>query len=358
MTPPPAESAAPSGPAPPSAPSGRTNPGIEVARLLAVASIVLAHFKPWATGGAMNAYASLMEVLGNLGVPLFFALSGYLFRPRPEQGLLRYVAGRRYLAPWLVCGTAGYLFIIFQHGWPYVPVNHLDWLIGNPSIYFFLTLLLVFEVFTRLVREASPAAVLGIALLLALGSTSYAATRVLPNPNGFYAGISQLLLNLNPLNFYVYYALGRLLAAGGGLAARARSGRWALLGLFGLLLAAKVGETWWLVSHGRPWLGYFSPLMVLLGGALILAAHGLLTAAPDPPGWLRRLASLGVYTFPVYLLHPIAVAVLDAAFRAHRVPMVPWHLAAVAAILAGLTAVAALARKVLPAPVTRTLIGA
>lgn len=345
-----------SGPLGPAAPPGR-NPGIEAARVAALAAIVLAHFKPWATGGWMNLYASVMEVVSSQGVPVFFALSGYLFRPRPERSWPAFVAGRRYLLPWAVCATAVYLFIVTWAGAPYDPARHLTYALGAGSIYFYLTLLFVFELFTRAIRNLDRARVAGVALVLALFSTSYAALLVVQNRNGYYAGINPFVLLLNPFNFYVYYALGRLLAANGALARAAASRRGPWLAAFVVLLVLNVAGTWELVSHGRPWLAYFWPAQVLLGAAGVLVAHGRMVA-PERPGWLTaRLAPLGVYAFPVYLLHGIPVVLMDGWFRRAGIPLVPWHLVAIPVAIAAVMAGAAVVRRVLPGRLSRVLIG-
>jgi surface polysaccharide O-acyltransferase-like enzyme len=350
---------APTGPAGPSGPLGPSdrNPGIEAARVAALAAIVLAHFKPWATGGWMNLYASVMEVVSSQGVPVFFALSGYLFKPRPERSWPAFLAGRRYLLPWAVCATAVYLFIVTWAGASYDPARHLTYALGAESIYFYLTLLFVFELFTRAIRTLDRARVAGAALVLALVSTTYAALRVVHNPNGYYMGISPFVLLLNPFNFYVYYALGRLLAAGGAVARAAVSRRGLWLAAFLVLLGLNVAGTWGLVSHGRPWLAYFWPGQVLLGAAGVLAAHGWMVA-PARPGWLTaRLAPLGVYAFPVYLLHGIPVVLADGWFRRAGIPLVPWHLVAVPVMIAAVMAGAAVVRRVLPGRLSRALIG-
>jgi len=353
---------APTGPAGAAGPPGPPwppdrNPGIEAARVVALAAIVLAHFKPWATGGWMNTYASVMEVVSSQGVPVFFALSGYLFKPRPERSWPAFVAGRRYLLPWAVCATAVYLFIVTWSGSPYDPGRHLTYALGAGSIYFYLTLLFVFELFTRAIRNAGRGKVAGAALVLALVSTSYAALLVVQNRNGYYAGVSPFYLLWNPFNFYVYYALGRLLAADGVVARAAVSRRGPWLAAFLVLLALNVAGTWWLVSHGRPWLAYFWPAQVLLGVSAILVAHGRLVA-PERPGWLTaRLAALGVYAFPVYLLHAIPVVLIEGWFRRAGIPVVPWHLAAILVAIAVVMAGSAGVRRVLPGRLSRALIG-
>lgn len=305
------------------------NPGIEFVRTLALFAAVLPHFSPpppqW---GDYPFYVSFIDTIASLGVPLFFIISGYLFLPslaRPFRRMIR----RRYLVPWLVASLVFFFGGAVAGKNPFSLARFFGIAVGYYSIYYFLALLLLFEVMTWLVARAGlrPGYLFPAAFLLGLASVSWTASLLLKASTGVFE-VSRFFTYLNPFSFYVYYALGLLLADPRVEACLARRRSFVFVAAL-TATGAKFAETYFLFRAGRYSLIYFSPLSLLLG---VLVGTSLILRfvySGSCAGTYLEILRIGKYVLPIYLYHLAATAILAVLFDRIGIPMVPYHLVGV-----------------------------
>jgi len=331
------------------------NPGIELIRLLAIASVFVAHFSPYPSADPLTTgpswYLGLKAVAATFGVPVFFFISGYLSRGRRGVSFFRFIFSRRYLVPWFIWGAALYLVLNLTAGSRVSPVSGLNF-IFNDSIYYFLTLLLFFEIAGWCLDRADWKMVFWISLPISLADGAWVFFLILRAPGGS-AGISRLWTYLNPLMFFPMYALGRGLRQ--GLADRILRRPFLIFGLGLVAAAAKFYETWSTAAEGV-WSIYFSPVSICYGLAVSLSLF-LLFVAPGAGKIPRKAACWGRLVLPVYLVHLLFTGSFRIFFARFGIPLYPWHLAALPLIAAGSFGLAALGNRFLSPFWKRYLLG-
>lgn len=113
---------------------------------LAIISVVCAHCNIIATNEIVAHFVRIMTNLGSIGVGIFFWVSGFYFNP--EKKTIKNIIGvwvKKYLLPWLLAATAVWLYVVLRKGGLSLP-NWINYILGNGSIYYFLTDLLAIQV--------------------------------------------------------------------------------------------------------------------------------------------------------------------------------------------------------------------
>ena len=323
------------------------NPGIEILRLLAIVSVFFAHFSPYPSTdprfGAPAWYLGIIAVISTIGVPLFFVISGYLFREDQGGSLIAFIKTRRYIIPWLIWATCLYCLFGLTGEVAFSLPTYLGFIIGDPSIYYFLTLLVIFEVLAFCLRKINP--VIPLLIILPAGFlVSGGVFRLILETPGGVQSLPRVLTYSNPLIFLPAYWLGRVLSRI-GLPALLR--RWPLfLAIAVILGAAKYVEACLTITGGA-WSIYFSPISLAYGLSVSLALFMLLPLAPDDK-YPAKLIKLGKLVLPVYLFHLLFTGAARQLFTRWGVPLFPWHLAALPIIAAGSFILVKLIERLLP----------
>ncbi|MFB0834056.1 acyltransferase family protein [Arthrobacter halodurans] len=284
-------------------------------RLLAALAVLLYHYTAWHHGHwgvepARDAWPVLSKfsVFGNMGVQLFFVISGFVillssYGKRPAQFIGSRI-GRLFPAYWVAVLLTGTLVFLI---WP-VMGSHLslwDWAVnltmlqggtGNPHIdgvywtlwaelrFYGLVLLLMFLGWQTPGRLLAFAAVWPVAALAApLLPGNFFSQALMPEYAPLFAGGMALFL---------LYRFGHTPL------------RWAVLALNVVLSAHHTGasasrEAMELVGYSVPAQTYWA---IVVG---IFAAVALLALTPLRRVSLPGMALAGALTYPVYLLHQV-----------------------------------------------------
>ena len=135
----------------------------------------------------------LFSLLGMLGVPMFFFLSGFLFKP----GQIKKRA-KSLLIPLIIWGAWSYLLHCFKAGLASFSITDMGlWIIGSNSYLYFVTVLFVIILLYNLCDNDLPWILLGVT---AVGLYQY----------HIVSYITPLTPYLNPLNFIAYFAFGHI----------------------------------------------------------------------------------------------------------------------------------------------------
>lgn len=135
-------------------------------KALALFSIVSAHVA--GVGGDASKVqvfcAKILGAWGTVGVPVFFAISGYLYeRSLSRRTYMELLRGKlRSLAlPWLVCGTGVWLYVALRKG-GLTFGNWFSFLIGEGSYLYYMTVLLLLYLLYIFLRKKNVLVYLGI----------------------------------------------------------------------------------------------------------------------------------------------------------------------------------------------------
>lgn len=138
----------------------------------------------------------LFNLLGIVGVPSFFFLSGFLDVGSCSNFVTK---AQRMMIPLLFWGTITFIISValshgFSNSFPDLIFKWIKWVIGSGSIYYFVPVLLACMLFVVYVNEY---------ILIAMSLLSIGLGLKIPYGDVFTA-------YLNPFNFILYFSLGRL----------------------------------------------------------------------------------------------------------------------------------------------------
>lgn len=281
--------------------------GIDALRIVAALAVILIHIHYELVPGV--ALQPWLRAPARFAVPMFFALSGY-FLPRDAAGLPR-GAARRVGRIALLFALASLLYLPFallQHR-SLAPLGLLTggtwlhlWFL--PALAFGLVLL---DLLARLPMAKWCCWALALALLTAL---------VLADANSVLRGVAdadarRLVVTLRFLQAMPMIWIGFILS-------RSLWPSWAGLAAFGGGCLALGLQLAWYRGHGIVDANPEFPLGALpMSVGLIAMARHASSRLSGHPALSRILARAGArLTLPVYLLHPMAIVILDRAWMA------------------------------------------
>lgn len=255
----------------------------------AVVSIVAAH------SGSVFGYTNkwnvmfswILNQLGSIGVGIFFIVSGYLFYKNSHSFKIffRKKVNTIFL-PWLITGTSVYLYVTLRKdaisidGW-------LNYLIGNGSYLYYLTLLILFYILFFFTSKNK--IFVYCTIWLSVGSILLTATGVLDGLNNY----------LNPLNFICYFSAGLILASKNSLiqmAYKFANYKILLIAIYIILLCVL-----YLFEISS---GYWGYATLIVQPVAIMLIFSLCTAKFV---YNDKILTIGIESFSIYLLHmPVA----------------------------------------------------
>jgi peptidoglycan/LPS O-acetylase OafA/YrhL len=299
--------------------------GIEALRAVAALMVVLYHMV-MLTDMTIPEYLGIIKKHFGLGVPLFYALSGfvlaygYLDKLQSRQQIVQFYIKRYFrIAPLFYTVLAVWLLFLNLRGvstpfhdivlnvsllFGLVPGKHESFVAAGWSIGVEILFYLVFPVVAALIRSLR-AGVLAFAIAVFVSSSFYTAAQGLDM--GSYAYMN--LITHMPtflagiIAFLIWQRLGFIQHRSGGIA------------LFGLFLLIAAAETYWPTSH--------KILMLAKGVRLDLYIWSALfsTFILSICLWPTRLfvnpvgATLGKVSFSLYLWHPLVIIFLFGAYK-------------------------------------------
>jgi len=246
-----------------------------ILKVLSILSVIMAHSRKVNLGWV--SYAT--EVLGALGVVIFFIIAGYYFNLN-KYGYAIFFKRKiqTIIIPWVFTGS-----ILFLVGNEFTVLRWLNWLAGNGSYLYYLTILIILYVLFGKIQNRN---VLFLLIVLNICSLIYTNMFLLPT--------NTLITNyLNPLNWVGFFSIGVLLQKQNSLLVTVD--RYSFLFPFLFLVFCIVGYKFE-PNYG----GYFSKLAFFIeitgAGSLFLLSKYLLRYSSV----FNKAADL---SFTIYLVH-------------------------------------------------------
>ncbi len=321
-------------------------------------SVFFAHFSPYPSPSPLFSappwYLALIAVVSTAGVPVFFFISGYLAPREGRESFLGYLLSRRYLIPWLLWATILYFPLVGVTGGRSSWEGWARFLIGYSSVYYFLALLMLFEIGRYLFRNVDCRVLFSTGLVGGVVCSALVFRYAIALPQG-YRHVSPAATYLNPLMFFASYSMGLVFRRSGAGAWAARN-RAPILVAAAALAVAKYLETLVLAGRFDSWSVYFSPVSLIFGLG-VSAAGFVLLIAPARPGAPRYWITLGGMVLPVYLVHLIFTGAFRCLFARRGWPLFPWHLFVLPLCAAGSFLLVWIGGRVTPRPWRRYIWG-
>lgn len=265
-------------------------------KVLAIISIVSAHCFTITNMNKLNiAFSGLLALVGSIGVGVFFIISGYLFLNNKYDIKVFFLKKiNTIFLPWIVTGTAVYLYIYLRKGGLGFS-SWLHYLLGNGSYLYYLTLLTIFYLLFFYTSKSKKF----IFSTMVLSILSIVLTSM-----GLLKGINHYL---NPLNFIGYFSVGIMIARKNNLldlAKKFANYKLLLMSIYILLLL--------LIRHFEVTAGYWGYATLIVQPVAISLVFSLATM-----GFIYndRILKLGIQSFSIYLLHMPVAGVVTFIFN-------------------------------------------
>lgn len=166
-------------------------------RMIAIISVVIAHTSILSDNKYVIKY--LFSYFSIIGVALFYILSGFFFyfdKSSTKKFVIKKL--KRLVVPWFSLGTVVYIYMYIRKD-DYM--NYIDFIFGNGSYLYFMTVLLIFYILFYKFRNNSYFIVISFIV-----SLLYVAV-----PFGLYSN-AKMPLYMFPLNYMLYFSFGLFLA--------------------------------------------------------------------------------------------------------------------------------------------------
>lgn len=273
---------------------------ITALKSFAIFSVVSAH-----VGGVdkntneLNLFFSrILGQIGSIGVGIFFLISGYLFY-KNKDSLVNFFRKRSVsiFVPWILTGTAVYLVGVFG-GKKFEIISWFNWLIGNGTYLYYLTILIVFYlVFFYLSKNNF---FIISTILLSFISIALTSTGTLDGINPY----------LNPFNFVCYFSIGMIISRKDNLinlAKRCMKHRYSLLLLYIFLVLI----VWYFDISS----GYWGSASLILQPVSIATVFGF---AANDSVYKEKFLLIGKESFSIYLLHMPVAGKIASIFNSYN----------------------------------------
>lgn len=263
-----------------------------IVKAFAVISIVSAH-----CGNVSAEFIELNQMIsrivgsiGSIGVPIFYIVSGYLFAKNNKSFTIFFKSKiTSLLIPWLLCGSAVYLYIALRNEGVSI-LSWVLWILDGGYLYYLTVIVIFYLIYFYTAKNrlfVYFTMVLSVASILATGLDLY--DLIIP---------FQIDPYMNPFNWMLYFSIGLLIQKydlmprlGMMLASLKYLVLLSVL-LFGSIIAIVCSGT--ILSY---WKIFFIPVeamafLVVLGWAYVLSQR--------ESGFY---VSIGLESFSIYLLH-------------------------------------------------------
>ncbi len=273
----------------------QTSDILYVLKAMAIVMSVAAHCH----GYTLDVPRRLSSLLGTLGVPLFFFLSGLFFRGH-EKGFWAKKL-KTLIIPWCTWGIITFAISLVLGSNPMTFVEFLKWMLGTDSwLYFVPALLACFALFCVSVSEYWTYFLIVVSLI------SNALTIV-----GVMDGITWLTAYQNVFSWVGYFAVGKLIGA-----RRAQKmffllvcWRYVIYALSAILSIAYI-----YVCEPSYWTAFSIPSQFICGAALLCIAAKFHQNA--------LLIDIGKNTYPIFFVHmQVGIGSLNILFLKRMIPV-------------------------------------
>lgn len=267
------------------------------AKAVAILTVIIAHsdFQNVRPGWLVI----LFQRIGSMGVPVFFVLSAYYYRPTKYASLRELLKGRKTtFFPWIILAGACYLWSNLRMGKEINVQSCLQFVLGYNSLFYFLSVLILLQLLFYILRFVSIRKTSGACIVLSIVSTELAAFGI---TDGIVARAG-LTNYLNIFNWVGFFAMGLYLQTkedGKIIGYIKKNFGWAVL-IWGILFALSG-----YVEHGQ--YGYFSILGIFMesASAILILRFAWSICRYD---WIVQL---GKYSFAIYLVHINIVPIVN-----------------------------------------------
>ncbi len=275
----------------------------------AIISVVLAHT------AVLNAKSTKLDQfllpflvnLGLLGVPVFFLGSGYFYSGCKRT--IRQLASnklQRVVVPWFFCGTVVYFTstVFGSRIDKYSVGAHLGFVLGNGSLYYYMTVLFVFYILFYFIIDKIEYFVL---FAIAINLVSIWSVNLVHNPY------------LNPLNFIAFFSIGIMCRKYDLLAYSAKWGKHCIviaLSFFTILVYITLQA-----PYGEEGFSYFkiSSFILEVYGIIMLCIFSTFSNRVS-----ACVADLGRMSFSIYLLHMPVAGAINMIFSSLGIAFIPF----------------------------------
>lgn len=268
---------------------------IYICKAIAIFSAASAHV----AGGGSNAslgeqfFFRLLSAWGTFGVPVFYSIAGYLYeRSLQKHDNLYILKGKLkgVFLPWLVCGTAVWLYVALRKG----GLSFGSWaafMLGESSYLYFMTVLVLLYVLYSFLRRRI--------WLIYAGIILWIAANVITSIWGWHLPFS---LYLNVFAWQGWFLMGGLI--------QSKSWQKKIPGIMRRCwfwsIPAAAAAIFWYCYHGSTifyWHKYFLIIEMLLLPLLYCAVRMIIKRR----AFEKFFVAVGQKSFSIYLLHmPIA----------------------------------------------------
>lgn len=162
---------------------------------IVIISVIIAHSNYYGN------FSIIYNLLGAIGVPIFFFISGYLYSLEKANSFKGFILKKiKKLFPnWILGSLFVYLVsYIFgsRKGVENIFIDYLSFFLGYKSLYYFMTVLFLFYLVFFFIRIKVTKDILAISIILNILSTHFI----------------KIFIYLNPLNFISFFCLGMYLS--------------------------------------------------------------------------------------------------------------------------------------------------
>ena len=174
---------------------------IYVIKIFAIISIVSAHLTSIPdNSNKYNIISSfILQNIGNIGVPIFYLISGYLFFYNKHDFKNFFNKKiKTIILPWIVTGSIIFLSTAIRKGGLNLN-NYIKFILGSGSYLYFLTILIVFYIIFFKIKNNIY--ILSLSIVISIVSILLTASGNLLNINSY----------LNCFNFMIYFVIGIIL---------------------------------------------------------------------------------------------------------------------------------------------------
>lgn len=124
---------------------------LNIIKIFAIFSVIVAHIDIHENLIHFNKIKSFYRILGSLGVGLFFVIIGFNLSKSKFNTHIDCKKTLKYITPWLLSGTCIYIYLCLRK-WP-IPISYINFLIGNGSYLYFMTLLNIIFLFGNILHS-------------------------------------------------------------------------------------------------------------------------------------------------------------------------------------------------------------
>lgn len=267
------------------------------AKAVAILTVIIAHsdFQNVRLGWLVI----LFQRIGSMGVPVFFVLSAYYYRPTKYTSLRELLKSRKAIFfPWIILAGTCYLWSNLRMGKEINVQSCLQFVLGYNSLFYFLSVLILLQLLFYILRFVSIRKMAGACIMLSIVSTELAAFGI---TDGIVARAG-LTNYLNIFNWIGFFAIGLYLQTKENskiIRYIKKNFIWAVL-IWGILFALSG-----YIEHGQ--YGYFSMLGIFMESASVILILRLAWSICRYD-WIVQL---GKYSFAIYLFHINIVPIVN-----------------------------------------------